>query len=210
MSGGPGASGDARDNGFFRVIGAQGFEPGKSFLVRRPGGDILSPLDLVSFPLQPGKQIFQAGGHGDQPVDGGFQFCLITGAVLCGLMLNIALALIPAGDNDGQTTLLSDPVTSAADLMVASLVGVVVPVILETDRIEDPVIISMVLVNVKGVDILASAGTLGFGSLKICVQVKSTDAPVDWRVLDGRCDEKLWCRIRLVSVMERFQIFHYQ
>ena len=33
--------------------------------------------------------------------------------------------------------------------MVASLVGVVVPVILETDRIEDPVIISMVLVNVK-------------------------------------------------------------
>lgn len=51
LSGGPGASGDARDNGFFRVIGAQGFEPGKSFLVRRPGGDILSPLDLVSFPL---------------------------------------------------------------------------------------------------------------------------------------------------------------
>ena len=80
-------------------------------------------------------------------------------------MLNIVLALIPAGDNDGQTTLLSDPVTSAADLMVASLAGVVVPVILETDRIEDPVIISMVLVNVKGVDILASAGTLGFGSL---------------------------------------------
>ena len=99
-------------------------------------------------------------------------------------MLNIALALIPAGDNDGQTTLLSSPVTSAADLMVASLVGVVVPVILETDRIEDPVIISMVLVNVKGVDILASAGTLGFGSPKICVQVKSTDAPVDRIVLD--------------------------
>ena len=68
--------------------------------------------------------------------------------------------------------------------MVASLVGVVVPVILETDRIEDPVIISMVLVNVKGVDILASAGKLGFGSLKICVQVKSTDAPVDRIVLD--------------------------
>ena len=36
----------------------------------------------------------------------------------------------------------------------------------------------------KGVDILASAGTLGFGSPKICVQVKSTDAPVDRIVLD--------------------------
>ena len=36
----------------------------------------------------------------------------------------------------------------------------------------------------KGVDILASAGTLGFGSPKICVQVKSTEAPVDRIVLD--------------------------
>ena len=36
----------------------------------------------------------------------------------------------------------------------------------------------------NGVDILASAGTLGFGSPKICVQVKSTNAPVDRIVLD--------------------------
>lgn len=36
----------------------------------------------------------------------------------------------------------------------------------------------------KGVDILASGGTLGFGSPKICVQVKSSDAPVDRIVLD--------------------------
>ena len=36
----------------------------------------------------------------------------------------------------------------------------------------------------KGVDILASAGTLGFGSPKICVQVKSSDTPVDRAVLD--------------------------
>ncbi len=36
----------------------------------------------------------------------------------------------------------------------------------------------------KGVDILASAGTLGFGSPKICVQVKSSDTPVDRMVLD--------------------------
>lgn len=31
----------------------------------------------------------------------------------------------------------------------------------------------------RGVDILASSGILGFGSPKICVQVKTTDAPVD-------------------------------
>lgn len=37
----------------------------------------------------------------------------------------------------------------------------------------------------KGVDILASVGTLGFGSSKICVQVKSTDMSVDRIVLDS-------------------------
>lgn len=36
----------------------------------------------------------------------------------------------------------------------------------------------------KGVDILACSGTLGFGTPKICVQVKSSDTPVDRMVLD--------------------------
>lgn len=58
-------SGDPGENGFFRVICAQSFEPGEPLLVRHPGGDILSSLNLVSFPLQLGKQIFQAGEHGD-------------------------------------------------------------------------------------------------------------------------------------------------
>jgi restriction system protein len=35
-----------------------------------------------------------------------------------------------------------------------------------------------------GVDLLASYGTLGFGSPKICVQVKTTDSPVDRPTLD--------------------------
>lgn len=36
----------------------------------------------------------------------------------------------------------------------------------------------------KGVDLLASPGILGFGNPKICVQVKSSDSPVDRSVLD--------------------------
>ena len=36
----------------------------------------------------------------------------------------------------------------------------------------------------KGVDILASSGVLGFGGQKICVQVKSSDTPIDRIVLD--------------------------
>ena len=136
LSRGPGTSGNAGDNGFFRVIGAQGLEPGEPFLIRRSGGDILSPFDLVSFPLQPGKQIFQAGGHGDQPVDGGFQLCLVADAVLCGLMLNIALALVPARDDDGQAVFSTQPVTGSTYLVIAALVGMVVLVVGEADRIE--------------------------------------------------------------------------
>ena len=152
LSGGLGASGNAGDNGFFRVIGAQGFEPGEPLLVRRPGGDILSPLDFVPFPLQPGKQIFQAGGHGDQPVDGSFQLCLVAGAVLCGLMLNVALTLIPARDDDGQAVFFAQPVAGPAYLVIAALVGMVVLVVGEADRIENQVIMDVILVNVSGED----------------------------------------------------------
>ena len=140
LPGGAGASGDTRGNGFFRVIGAQGFEPGEPLLVRRPGGDILSPLDFVSFPLQPGEQIFQAGGHRDQPVDGGFQLCLVAGAVLCGLMLDVALAFVTAWDNDGQAVFSAQPVTGPAYLVIAALVGMVVLVVGEADRIENQMV----------------------------------------------------------------------
>ena len=51
-----------------------------------------------------------------------------------------------------QHMLFADPVTGAADLMVASLVGMVVPVVLETDRIEDQVIMDVIPVNVSGED----------------------------------------------------------
>ena len=152
LPGGPGASGDPGGNGFFRVIGAKSFEPGKPLLIRRPGGDILSPLNLVSFPLQPDKQIFQAGGHGNQPVDGGFQLCPVAGAVLCGLMFNVALALIPAGDDDGQAVFFAQPVADPAYLVIAALVGMVVLVVGEADRIENQVIMDVILVNVSGED----------------------------------------------------------
>ena len=177
-------AGDPGSQSFLRIVSPQGFEPGKSLLARSPGGYVLAPFQFVAFSLEATEQVLQIGAAGQKPVDGGAELRLVAGAALFRLMLNVALALVLAGDNDGQAMLFADTVAGAADLMVASLVGVVVPVVLETDRIEDPVIISMVLVNVKGVDILASAGTLGFGSLKICVRVKSTDAPVDRIVLD--------------------------
>ena len=86
--------------------------------------------------LQPGKQIFQTGGHRDQSVDGGFQFCLVADAVLCGLMLNVALALVPAGDDDGQAVFSAQPVAGQAYLVIAALVGMVMLMVGEADRIE--------------------------------------------------------------------------
>ena len=140
LFGGPGSSGNAGGNGFFRVIGAQGFEPCEPLLVRRPGGDVLSSLDLVSFPLQTGKQIFQAGGCGDQPVDGGFQLCFVAGSVLCGLMLNVALALVLARDDDGQAMFSTQPIIGPAYLVVTTLVGMIVLVVGEADCIENQMV----------------------------------------------------------------------
>lgn len=46
----------------------------------------------------------------------------------------------------------------------------------------------------KGVDLLAAPGSLGFGSPRICVQVKSTDAPIGREILD-----------QLIGTMQNFQ-----
>ena len=65
-------------------------------------------------------------------------------------MLNIALALIPAGDDDGQAVFSAQPITDPAYLMVAALVGVVVLVVGEADRIEDQMIVNMPFINMGG------------------------------------------------------------
>lgn len=49
----------------------------------------------------------------------------------------------------------------------------------------------------KGVDILAAQGQLGFGSPKICVQVKTSDTPVDRPTLD-----------QLIGTMHNFKAEH--
>ena len=67
-------------------------------------------------------------------------------------MLNVALSLVLAGDNDGQTMLFADAVAGAADKVVTPLIGVVVPVILETDRIENQVVMDVIPVYVGGED----------------------------------------------------------
>ena len=51
-------------------------------------------------------------------------------------MLDVALALVPAGDDDGQAVFSTQPIADPAYLMVAALVGVVVLVVGEADRIE--------------------------------------------------------------------------
>ena len=93
---------------------------------------------MISHPFRckPGKQIFQAGGHRDRPVDGGFQFYLVDDAVLCGLMLNVALALVPAEDDDGQVVFSAQLVTGPAYFVITVLVGMVVFLVGKADRIE--------------------------------------------------------------------------
>ena len=107
-------------------------------------------VSRLTFPLQTDKQIFQVGGHGNSPVDGGFQFCLVADAVLCGLMLNVVLALVTAWDNDGQAVFFAQAVAGPAYRMITVLVGMVVLVVGEADRIEDQIIMNMSFINMGG------------------------------------------------------------
>ena len=65
-------------------------------------------------------------------------------------MFNIALTLVLSGDDDGQTVFLEKPVRSAADDVIAPLIGVIVLVILKADRIENKVIMNMIFVYMSG------------------------------------------------------------
>lgn len=51
-------------------------------------------------------------------------------------MFDVALALVLAGDDDGQSMFLTNAVAGAADVVIAPLIGMVVLVIREADRIE--------------------------------------------------------------------------
>ena len=152
LAGRTGLASDPGGQGFLGVVGAQGFQTGEPLLTRSSGRYVLAPFQFIPFPLEAAEQVLQVGVAGQKPVDGGAELRLIAGAVLFRLMLNIALALVLAGDNDGQAMLFTDTVAGTADFMVASLVGVVVPVVLETDRIEDQVIMDVIPVNVSGED----------------------------------------------------------
>lgn len=52
LAGRSGASGDPGGKGFFGVVHTQGFQTGEPFLIRRSGGDILAPFDLIALSLQ--------------------------------------------------------------------------------------------------------------------------------------------------------------
>lgn len=152
LAGGAGPAGDLSGQGLLGIVGAQGFQSGEPLLVRSPGGDVLAPFQFVPFPLEAAEQVLQVGAAGQQPVDGGAQLRLVAGAVLFCLVFDVALALVPAWDDDGQAMLLADPVAGTADEVIAPLIGVVVPVVLETDRIENQVIMDMIPVYVGGED----------------------------------------------------------
>ena len=152
LAGGAGPAGDPGGQGLLCVVGAQGLQSGEPLLARCPGGDVLAPFQFVPFPLKAAEQVLQAGAAGQEPVDGGAQLRLVAGAVLFRLMLNVALALVPAGNDDGQAMFFADPVTGAADEMIAPLIGVIVLVVLKADRIENQVIMDVVSVYVGGKD----------------------------------------------------------
>ena len=154
---GPGPSGNPGGQGLLGIICAQGFQSGKPFLAWSPGGYVLVPFQFIPFPLEAAEQVLQVRAAGQEPVNGGAQLRLVAGAVLFRLVLDVALALVPARDDDGQAMLFADPVAGAADEIIAPLIGVIVLVILKADRIENQVVMNMIPVYVGGQDELIPA-----------------------------------------------------
>ena len=136
LAGRTGLASDPGGQGLLGIIGAQGFQSGEPLLARSPGGYVLAPFQLVPFPLEAAEQVLQVGVTGQEPVNGGTQLRLVAGAVLFRLVLDVALALVTAGDDDGQAMLFADTVAGAADEVIAPLIGVIVLVVLKADRIE--------------------------------------------------------------------------
>ena len=147
-----GPAGDPGGQGLFGVVGAQDFQSGKPLLARSPGGYVLAPFQLVPFPLEAAEQVLQVGAARQEPVNGGTQLRLVAGAVLFRLVLNVALALVPAGNDDGQAMFFADPVTGAADEVIAPFIGVIVLVVLKADRIENQVVMNVAFVYMGGED----------------------------------------------------------
>ena len=106
LAGWAGSSGDPGGQCLLGVVGAQGLQTGESLLARSPGGDVLAPFQFVPFPLEAAEQILQVGAAGQEPVNSGTELCLVAGAVLFRLVLDVALALVPAGDDNRQAMLL--------------------------------------------------------------------------------------------------------
>ena len=112
-------AGNPGGQSFLRIVRTQSFQPGEPLLARSPGGYVLAPFQFVPFPLKAAEQVLQVRAAGQEPVNGGTQLRLVAGAVLFRLMLNVALALVPAGNDDGQAMFFADPVTGAADEMIS-------------------------------------------------------------------------------------------
>ena len=65
-------------------------------------------------------------------------------------MLDVAHALIPAWDNDGQAVFSAQLVAGPAYLVIAALVGMIVLVVGKADRMENQMVVNMPLVDMGG------------------------------------------------------------
>ena len=63
-------------------------------------------------------------------------------------MINVVLALVPTGNDDGQPVFLTQPVAGPAYHVIAVLVGMVVLVVGETDCIKNQMVVNMPLINI--------------------------------------------------------------
>ena len=112
-------------------------------------------IDYICNPVKTdGKLLVSSYGCAAETADIEFAWtrrhAIDKGTNLGRLVLDVALALVLSGDDDGQSMLFTDTVAGTADVVIAPLVGMVVLVIREADRIENQVVMDVILVYVGG------------------------------------------------------------
>ena len=147
-------SGNPLLDAFLGVVLSDGFRPGKPLLTFSAEGDVFAGFDFITGFLHEPQKIIVVLRRDDKPVDGLLEFLLPARAAFGFGVLLVAHAFVLRGRDNRETVFLTEPVADFTHIIVNPLVALVGVVVHKVNRIENQMVMNMVLVNVRGQHIL--------------------------------------------------------
>ena len=147
-------SGNTLLDAFLGVVLSDGLRTGKPLLTFSAEGDVFAGLNFITGFLHKPQKIIVVLGCDDKPVDGLLELLLPARAAFGFGVLLVAHALVLRGRDNRETVFLTEPVADLTHIIVNPLVALVCVVVHEVNRVENQVVMNMILVNVSGQHIL--------------------------------------------------------